>query len=336
MNLNSIESVLFAIAMICFGILFTPLFESMVWANYIMVAGAGILVGAGIYCREKRMSIGQNEIVATLKAMSNQQKELLSDVINSNNINHTSLKGLADSVVNVNRSINGGMKEIQVTLDGIINESIKEIQVTVDRNHSKMYGLLDQKSRDVLEEMKSLKVVIEKQLNDINGTITKSNEQVSHDMVSIIKQGNNAAIDFHDSLLLESRKLTDSINDLESKSEQLIKHVIDEIENGHDTQADFYDKYTEYAQGLKQQYEDFNENIISYQINVKRASEDIREYRDNTEQDILERTETLKNLVAQLSEMVDQLADSKHYEREKALEVQQQLATQFDRLKVRG
>lgn len=301
-----------------------------------MVAGAGILVGSGIYSREKRMSTGQNEIVSALMAMSNQQKELLSDVINSNSLNNASLKELTDSVVTVNTSIYEGIKKIQETLDGVINESIKEIQVTVDGNHSKMYGFHNQKSNDSLEEMKSLKAVMEKKLNDINDSITKSNQQISQEIVSIIEQGNKESIEFHDILIRESKRLSDSINDLEHKSEQLIKQIIDEIENGNGAQADFYDQYTDYVQGLNQQYKEFNENMIGYQVNVKRATENIEEYRDSIEQDIRERTGILMNLITQLSEMIDQLGDSKHNERVKALEVQKQLATQFERLKVRG
>lgn len=293
--------------MIFIGILFSPLFETMAWADYIMIAGAGILLGAGIYYREKRKSKGQNEIVAALQTMTNQQKDLLVDVIHSNHLNHTSLQELKVSFEEMNSSTKKGMKEM--------NDKVEE-------NHREMFGLFEQKSNDVLEEMKSSKAVFEKQLNDINGTITMFQQQQSQHLVTIIEQVDKAGVNLLDGLSRESMRIIDSIKDVERTLNRLEKQVTDEIESVRETQDDFYENY--------------QENMISSQNTIMQASEDIRKYRENTEKDILERTETLTGLVIHLSDIIDQLADSKHDERVKALEVQTQLATQFERLKARG
>lgn len=334
-NLRYKESVLCTLSLVFIGSLFTPLSETIAWVDYIMVGGAGILFGAGIYFRGQSMDKSHNEVVNALKAMTNQQKELFSDVMNSNDLKNTSLQELKESVAMVDRSINEGLKKIQVSLNGDINQEIKRIPDKIDEKNKKFYDLFDQQSHNILEEMKASKILIKQQFNDINDIFTKSQQQVLQDIVSIVKQGNNEAADFYDSLLRESKQGIDSIYDLESKLEQLVNYVLDEIETGNETLASFVDEYTENKKEIIQQFEELNENLINYQIKVKQASEEIRKYRDYTEQDILERTETLKNLVTQLSEMTSQLADSKYFERQKALEVQKKLVAQFERLKER-
>ncbi|MDR4985960.1 hypothetical protein RGU74_20285 [Bacillus cereus] len=325
------ESILFGGAIVLIGTLFTAFFEKTAWLQVVLLCGAGVLTAVGVYFREKRISATQNELVDVLKEMSHQQKEAFVELIQSNDAKLNAIK----------TSIDEGMKGVQFTLN---------------TNHNNEFELINQQSNDVIEEMRSLQVIAEKQLkvNDtmiqsqqkslecvsltiekgieemkslqviaekqlkVNDTMIQS-QQKSLERVSLtIEKGNEASINLNDNLSLGINKLIDVIQDLEGQINKQVKHVIEEIENGHDAQDEFY------------------ETMSSYQDELRGISEDVRKYRDNIELDISERMEVLKNLVLQLSETVDQLADSKHHERERALGVQKELAKQFERLKARA
>ena len=286
------ESILFGGAIVLIGTLFTAFFEKTAWLQVVLLCGAGVLTAVGVYFREKRISATQNELVDVLKEMSHQQKEAFVELIQSNDAKLNAIK----------TSIDEGMKGVQFTLN---------------TNHNNEFELINQQSNDVIEEMRSLQVIAEKQLK-VNDTMIQS-QQKSLERVSLtIEKGNEASINLNDNLSLGINKLIDVIQDLEGQINKQVKHVIEEIENGHDAQDEFY------------------ETMSSYQDELRGISEDVRKYRDNIELDISERMEVLKNLVLQLSETVDQLADSKHHERERALGVQKELAKQFERLKARA
>ncbi|ONH02176.1 hypothetical protein [Bacillus cereus] len=286
------ESILFGGAIVFIGILFTTFFEKTAWVQVVLLCGAGVLTAVGIYFREKRISAERNELVDVLKERSYQQKEAFVELIQSNDVK---------------------LNKIKTSID----EGMKGVQVTLNTNHNKEYELINQQSNDVIEEMKSLQVIAERQIK-VNDTMIQS-QQKSLEQVSLtIEKGNEASINLTDNLTQGVNKLIDTIQDLEGQINRQVKHVIEEIENGNDAQ------------------DEFHETMVKYQGELNGVSEDIRKYRDNIELDISERMEVLKNLVLQLSETVDQLADSKHHERERALGVQKELAKQFERLKARA
>ncbi|MGF2711736.1 hypothetical protein ACQUY5_05120 [Bacillus cereus] len=286
------ESILFGGVIVLLGTLFTAFFEKTAWVQVVLLCGAGVLTAVGIYFREKRISAERNELVDVLKEMSYQQKEVFVELIQSNDVK---------------------LNEIKTSID----EGIKGVQVTLNTNHNKEYELINQQSNDVIEEMKSLQVIAERQIK-VNDTMIQS-QQKSLEYVSLtIEKGNEASINLNDNLTQGVNKLIDTIQDLEGQINRQIKHVIEEIENGNDAQ------------------DEFHETMVKHQGELNGISEDIRKYRDNIELDISERMEVLKNLVLQLSETVDQLADSKHHERERALGVQKELVEQFERLKARA
>ncbi|MEK4931598.1 hypothetical protein [Bacillus sp. FSL M7-1345] len=198
-----------------------------------------------------------------------------------------------------------------------IDEGVKEVQVTINTNHNKEYELIIQQSNDVIGEMKSLQAIAEKQLK-VNDTMIQSQQKSLEHVSLTIEKGNESSINLNDNLSQGFNKLIDTIQDLEGQINRQVKHVIEEIENGNDAR------------------DEFHETVVNYQSELNGVSEDIRKYRDNIEVDISERMEVLKNLVLQLSETVDQLADSKHHERERALGIQKELAKQFERLKARA
>ncbi|WJE21166.1 hypothetical protein QRY07_05265 [Bacillus cereus] len=205
------------------------------------------------------------------------------------------------------------LNEIKTSID----EGMKVVQVTLNTNHNKEYELINQQSNDVIEEMKSLQVIAEMQIK-ANDTMIQSQQKSLEHVSLTIEKGNEAAINLNDNLTQGVNKLIDAIQDLEGQINRQVKHVIEEIENGNDAQ------------------DEFHETMVKYQGELNGVSEDIRKYRDNIELDISGRVEVLKNLVLQLSETVDQLADSKHHERERALGVQKELVEQFERLKARA
>ncbi|MED0978151.1 hypothetical protein P4T48_00970 [Bacillus paramycoides] len=286
------ESILFAGVIVLMGALFTTFFDKMVWIQLVILCGAGVLTAVGVYFREKRISAEQNALVDVLKEMSHQQKEAFVELIQSN-----------DAKLN----------EIKMSID----EGVKGVQVTLNTNHNKEYELIIQQSNDVMEEMKSLQDIAEKQLI-VNDTMIQSQQKSLEHVSLTIEKGNEASINLNDHLSQGFNKLIDTIQDLEGQINRQVKHVIEEIENGNDARDEFY------------------ETVVNHQNELNGVSEDIRKYRDNIEVDISERMEMLKNLVLQLSETVDQLADSKHHERERALGVQKELAKQFERLKARA
>ncbi|HFK1681958.1 TPA: hypothetical protein ACGXND_001776 [Bacillus tropicus] len=286
------ESILFGGAIVFIGILFTAFFEKTAWVQVVLLCGAGVLTAVGIYFREKRISAERNELVDALKEMSYQQKEAFVELIQLNDVK---------------------LNEIKTSID----EGMKGVQVTLNTNHNKEYELINQQSNDVIEEMKSLQVIAERQIK-VNDTMIQSQQKSLEHVSLTIEKGNEASINLTDNLTQGVNKLIDTIQDLEGQINRQVKHVIEEIENGNDAQ------------------DEFHETMVKYQGELNGVSEDIRKYRDNIELDISERMEVLKNLVLQLSETVDQLADSKHHERERALGVQKKLAEQFERLKARA
>lgn len=286
------ESILFAGAIILIGTLFTTFFENTAWIQLVILCGAGVLTALGVYFKEKRISAEKNEIVDVLKGMSKQQKEVIEEFMQSNDAK---------------------MNEITKHID----EGMKSVQVTLNTNHNKEYELINQQLNDVIEEMKSLQVIAERQIK-INDTMIQSQQKSLEHVSLTIEKGNEASINLTDNLTQGVNKLIDTIQDLEGQINRQVKHVIEEIENGNDAQ------------------DEFHETMVKYQGELNGVSEDIRKYRNNIELDISERMEVLKNLVLQLSETVDQLADSKHHERERALGVQKELAEQFERLKARA
>lgn len=286
------ESILFGGAIVFIGILFTAFFEKTAWVQVVLLCGAGVLTAVGIYFREKRISAERNELVDALKEMSYQQKEAFVELIQSNDVK---------------------LNEIKTSID----EGMKGVQVTLNTNHNKEYELINQQSNDVIEEMKSLQVIAERQIK-VNDTMIRSQQKSLEHVSLTIEKGNEASINLTDNLTQGVNKLIDTIQDLEGQINRQVKHVIEEIENGNDAQ------------------DEFHETMVKYQGELNGVSEDVRKYRDNIELDISERMEVLKNLVLQLSETVDQLADSKHHERERALGVQKELAKQFERLKARA
>lgn len=286
------ESILFAGVIILIGTLFTTFFENTAWIQLVILCGAGVLTALGVYFKEKRISAEKNEIVEILKGMSKQQKEVIEEFMQSN-----------------------GAKMNEITKS--IDEGMKGVQVTLNTNHNKEYELINQQSNDVIEEMKSLQVIAERQIK-VHDTMIQSQQKSLEHVSLTIEKGNAASINLTDNLTQGVNKLIDTIQDLEGQINRQVKHVIEEIENGNDAQ------------------DEFHETMVKYQGELNGVSEDIRKYRDNTELDISERMEVLKNLVLQLSETVDQLADSKHHERERALGVQKELAAQFERLKARA
>lgn len=286
------ESILFGGAIVFIGILFTTFFEKTAWVQVVLLCGAGVLTAVGIYFREKRISAERNELVDVLKERSYQQKEAFVELIQSNDVK---------------------LNKIKTSID----EGMKGVQVTLNTNHNKEYELINQQSNDVIEEMKSLQVIAERQIK-VNDTMIQSQQKSLEHVSLTIEKGNEASINLTDNLTQGVNKLIDTIQDLEGQINRQVKHVIEEIENGNDAQ------------------DEFHETMVKYQGELNGVSEDIRKYRDNIELDISERMEVLKNLVLQLSETVDQLADSKHHERERALGVQKELAKQFERLKARA
>ncbi|MCM0001650.1 MULTISPECIES: hypothetical protein [Bacillus] len=286
------ESILFAGAIILTGTLFTTFFENTAWIKLVIICAASVLTALGVYFKEKRISAEKNEIVEVLKGMSKQQKEVIEEFMQSNDAK---------------------MNEITKSID----EGMKGVQVTLNTNHNKEYELINQQLNDVIEEMKSLQVIAERQIK-INDTMIQSQQKSLEHVSLTIEKGNEASINLTDNLTQGVNKLIDTIQDLEGQINRQVKHVIEEIENGNDAQ------------------DEFHETMVKYQGELNGVSEDIRKYRDNIELDISERMEVLKNLVLQLSETVDQLADSKHHERERALGVQKKLAEQFERLKARA
>lgn len=272
------ESILFGGAIVFIGILFTAFFEKTAWIQVVLLCGAGVLTAVGIYFREKRISAERNELVDVLKEMSYQQKEAFVELIQSNDVK---------------------LNKIKTSID----EGMKGVQVTLNTNHNKEYELINKQSNDVIEEMKSLQVIAERQIK-INDTMIQSQQKSLEHVSLTIEKGNEASINLTDNLTQGVNKLIDTIQDLEGQINRQVKHVIEEIENGNDAQ------------------DEFHETMVKYQGELNGVSEDIRKYRDNIELDISERMEVLKNLVLQLSETVDQLADSKHHERERALGVQ--------------
>ncbi|MDA1800406.1 hypothetical protein [Bacillus cereus group sp. BY6-1LC] len=286
------ESILFAGAIILIGTLFTTFFENTAWIQLVILCGAGVLTALGVYFKEKRISAEKNEIVDVLKGMSKQQKEVIEEFMQSNDAK---------------------MNEITKHID----EGMKSVQVTLNTNHNKEYELINQQLNDVIEEMKSLQVIAERQIK-INDTMIQSQQKSLEHVSLTIEKGNEASINLTDNLTQGVNKLIDTIQDLEGQINRQVKHVIEEIENGNDAQ------------------DEFHETMVKYQGELNGVSEDIRKYRNNIELDISERMEVLKNLVLQLSETVDQLADSKHHERERALGIQKELVKQFERLKARA
>ncbi len=286
------ESILFGGAIVFIGILFTAFFEKTAWVQVVLFCGAGVLTAVGIYFREKRISAERNELVDVLKEMSYQQKEASVELIQSNDMK---------------------LNEIKTSID----EGMKGVQVTLNTNHNKEYEWINQQSNDVIEEMKSLQVIAERQIK-VNDTMIQSQQKSLEHVSLTIEKGNEASINLTDNLVQGVNKLIDTIQDLEGQINRQVKHVIEEIENGNDAQ------------------DEFHETMVKYQGELNGVSEDVRKYRDNLELDISERMEVLKNLVLQLSETVDQLADSKHHERERALGVQKELVKQFERLKARA
>lgn len=244
----------------------------------VIICAASVLTALGVYFKEKRISAEKNEIVEVLKGMSKQQKEVIEEFMQSNDAK---------------------MNEITKSID----EGMKGVQVTLNTNHNKEYELINQQLNDVIEEMKSLQVIAERQIK-INDTMIQSQQKSLEHVSLTIEKGNEASINLTDNLTQGVNKLIDTIQDLEGQINRQVKHVIEEIENGNDAQ------------------DEFHETMVKYQGELNGVSEDIRKYRDNIELDISERMEVLKNLVLQLSETVDQLADSKHHERERALGVQ--------------
>ena len=286
------ESILFGGVIVFIGILFTTFFEKTAWVQVVLLCGAGVLTAVGIYFREKRISAERNELVDVLKERSYQQKEAFVELIQSNDVK---------------------LNKIKTSID----EGMKGVQVTLNTNHNKEYELINQQSNDVIEEMKSLQVIAERQIK-VNDTMIQSQQKSLEHVSLTIEKGNEASINLTDNLTQGVNKLIDTIQDLEGQINRQVKHVIEEIENGNDAQ------------------DEFHETMVKYQGELNGVSEDIRKYRDNIELDISVRMEVLKNLVLQLSETVDQLADSKHHERERALGVQKELAKQFERLKARA
>ncbi|MGH0514130.1 hypothetical protein E0M25_14980 [Bacillus mycoides] len=286
------ESILFGGVIVLLGTLFTAFFEKTAWVQVVLLCVAGVLTAVGIYFREKRISAERNELVDVLKEMSYQQKEVFVELIQSNDVK---------------------LNEIKTSID----EGMKVVQVTLNTNHNKEYELINQQSNDVIEEMKSLQVIAERQIK-ANDTMIQSQQKSLEHVSLTIEKGNEAAINLNDNLTQGVNKLIDTIQDLEGQINRQVKHVIEEIENGNDAQ------------------DEFHETMVKYQGELNGVSEDIRKYRDNIELDISGRVEVLKNLVLQLSETVDQLADSKHHERERALGVQKELVEQFERLKARA
>lgn len=177
---------------------------------------------------------------------------------------------------------------------------------------------------------------IKEQLTEQMSVRIEANKTAAKEIAVAVENTHSTAKDFYETQLLETKRMGDVVSDIESKIELQHNRLIGSIEDSQQSQEEFYSTLEEHAEDLKRQYKEFNQNIVDYQLLVKRASEDIEEYRDEIEEDIRERMERLKEIINQLAETVAQLSESKHPERERALQVQQKLTRQFERLMEKG
>ena len=76
------------------------------------------------------------------------------------------------------------MNEITKSID----EGMKGVQVTLNTNHNKEYELINQQLNDVIEEMKSLQVIAERQIK-INDTMIQSQQKSLEHVSLTIEKG---------------------------------------------------------------------------------------------------------------------------------------------------
>jgi hypothetical protein len=187
---------------------------------------------------------------------------------------------------------------------------------------------MSEQSKSFLGAFATSQASFEQNLNCLNEQLAEQHKKAVEsrmEVVTILKLQESAANDFYDNQLTQSKRITDSITDLENKLDHQSNRLLDSLSDGQQTLEDLLLE-------IKQRYEEFNDNIEDYQKIVRHASEDIEVYRNDIEEDLKERLEFLQSILIELKELTAQLAGSKYQEREKALQVQKKLTKQFERL----
>jgi hypothetical protein len=359
-----LDHILFAVSVLVIGLLFTPLLNHLPELMYVFVIIGSISFGGGMSQRQKRHVQEQEQIIKAYSTMLEQQEkqfqQLCKLVKEENQSNQLFLKEIVKSVKDVG--------EIEAELLKDTNLLISQVKESIHQVEGTMIQELKTVSQDIRHGISLLNETIIVGLNKTSDGLNqiqmndkqlfdsiskwygenvkqlelhhKENYELTKllatDLVTVIERQGVEAKEYYDLQILESRRITDSVIDLENKIEKQSSRLLDSLSDGNQLQEEFQTILEDNLNELKQQYEEFNERIANYEKVVRHASEDIEDYRNEIEEDIKERLSILYSLIENLSEATTQLADSKYHERKKALEIQEKLSSQFERLMVRG
>jgi hypothetical protein len=353
---NNLESIMIASSLLLFGLLWTPI-TSIGVGIYGVVLGASVLLGVSLSIRQKRVQEEHKMVIDVWSKMSEQQKHLHKSFEETyKKENETVVHLLTDGMDKQQMAVQHSFEIIQQQL-GRLNDtesasqeklhSIAHLLTNFEGSNQAFQQTLKQSissrreddkenAAHIVKQLDLLKDSVIRKLTTIQVEITQLNQQAVETVVSALGDGNKEVCTFYTQQSKEMTRLIDAVQDLDLNIGKQSGQVIDALEEGRYIQTDIFKLLGETVNGLQKRYETHRDLLEDYQKKVVHASEDIEEFRNHIQEDLTERLEELKGLINLLTNAIDQLTDSKHEERQRVLEVQTKLSSQFERLVQRG
>lgn len=341
---NNLESIFFAASLFLFGLLFTPISHSIEIGVYGLVVAASILLGISLSIRQRSTTQERIKIIDALSKMSEQQRKKFEETYKSENtalaVRITDdIKEQQKVTLELSEKVQqqlGNVIDIQsvsqaklVELFSFINESNQTLQLTITESTAKRKEDLKENMTLLIDQFDMMKEMRMSQFKKLQEELAGLNHQIVHTLISTVEKGNGEVNDLQAQKIKEIIRLSDALQDLEGKVTKQGEQVLDALDSSNEIQEDIFEKIETTVKSVQKQHTASINLMESYQKKVDSATSEINEIRNSLEEDI-------RSLIEQLANAVDQLTDSKHEERQRVMEVQKKLASQFERLAQRG
>lgn len=297
-KLRLTESIVAIVASISFGLLFTM--NNSEIGQYALIGVFGICVGIIMFIRSGQHEANKKSLTKSLYDIMKLQQELLlqeeksyNTKISNESVTKMSLQHILELVQQPKFTSSDTIKAIDILAKEVKNSNELLIQ-EISQLHTTM------KEQQVEET-----------------TPTQNEEQ--HDI--------------HARLFAESKRQTDALSDFGRKIETKIQHLVDELLFASEEQGKYHDTQAKNSEWLKEYAESFANDLQHHEQNIDKITSSLSAQKEQASQELSTQLQSISNIITSLEKVVEQLSDSKHEERQKALEVQALLIDEFEKLK---
>lgn len=316
-----VENTTMPLATASFMLLFTQLADDVAWLSYVFIAIGTILAIVSLTARQKRFQMVQQNIT---NAIFENKQAVGKMHIQVQEISAEFLKN--EKLVSENLAATISLdSQKQVT-------AIQEIAVT---NENQMTMLI-QTVNDSIDSFKAGTLSNIEQFTKVQASLEKNATMQNNHLVKMIDHDeafSKASLQYEESKDTILKQLREALASLEQQAKNNIEKLIDEQGRKN---LDLNDKLTDLEETMRLQlgnlisvvedsqslYEELTDKAQNYNAEISILREKIAE-------DLDKRVGETKQIIEQLSGHVSELADSKHFERQQAMEVQQKLMQQF-------